>query len=200
MGTKKINQFQEIEPLFDFISKYIKVSDEEKRHIANVSQIVTFKKNEIIHQQGKQNNILGFILKGGGRAFYLNEEGEEHTIEFFYENEMIGDYDSLIKQQPTYASAQALEETKGVVISRTDFLNFLEKHPHYFNVLSQLLSNSIADVTERSKLLRITTSRERYEAFCEMRPIVAQRAPLTHIASYLGMALGTLSRVRAGKL
>lgn len=195
-----LNQFEEIQPLFEFISEYINVTDEEKVYISNIAKIATFKKNEIIHHQGNQNNMLGFIVKGGGRAFYIDEEGVEHTVEFFYENEIIGEYDSLIKQQPTEASAQALEATKGVIISRNDFLTFLEKFPHYLSVLSQLLSNSIADVTERSKLLRITSSRERYQAFCEMRPIVAQRAPLTYIASYLGMALGTLSRVRAGKL
>ena len=194
------NRSKTIQPLFDFISGYINVLEEEKEYLSSVAQFATFKKNEIIHEQGKQIKVLGFILKGGGRIFYVNDEGEEHTMEFFYENEIIGDYNSLINQQPTEAAGQVLEETEIVAISKEDFLTFLSKYPRYLNVLSQLLSNGISDVTERSKLLRITSSRERYEAFCEMRPIVAQRAPLTYIASYLGMALGTLSRVRAGKL
>jgi hypothetical protein len=52
----------------------------------------------------------------------------------------------------------------------------------------------------RERLLRIRSSKQRYEEFCKLRPNVLQRVPLTHIASYLQMALGTLSRVRAGKL
>ncbi|MBK9330341.1 MAG: hypothetical protein IPM95_13820 [Sphingobacteriales bacterium] len=53
---------------------------------------------------------------------------------------------------------------------------------------------------EYTKIVRINSSRERYEALLKSRPDIVQRVPLKYIASYLGMALETLSRVRAGKL
>ena len=52
---------------------------------------------------------------------------------------------------------------------------------------------------EQMKLLRISSSRERYEMLCTLRPEVIKRVPLKYIASYLGIALETLSRIRAGK-
>ncbi|MCB0501914.1 MAG: Crp/Fnr family transcriptional regulator [Bacteroidetes bacterium] len=194
------SRMPQIQSLLDYISGYIAMTNEETDFIVDIAQLHVFKKNEIIHEQNNRVSMLGFILKGGVRAFYLNDEGEEHTIEFYYENEILGDYNSLMKKQQTEASIQALERTKLIAITYRDFLTFLNRFPRYLNVLSEMLSESISQVTERSKLLRISSSRERYEAFCTMRPKVAQRAPLTYIASYLGMALGTLSRVRAGKL
>jgi hypothetical protein len=53
---------------------------------------------------------------------------------------------------------------------------------------------------EHSKLLRINPARDRYEALCKARPELMRRVPLKHLASYIGMTLETLSRIRAGKL
>ena len=54
--------------------------------------------------------------------------------------------------------------------------------------------------SEQWRLLRISSARERYETLCKMKPEVIERVPLKYIASYLEMAVETLSRVRAGKL
>ena len=52
----------------------------------------------------------------------------------------------------------------------------------------------------RSHKERLTLSaRERYEAFQQQFPQVCQRAQLGYIASYLGITLSTLSRLRRAK-
>jgi hypothetical protein len=60
-------------------------------------------------------------------------------------------------------------------------------------ITEQFLVRSV----ERTLLLRKNSAEERYTAFCEQYPQLLQRVPLKYIATYLGLTLETLSRVRA---
>lgn len=105
-----------------------------------------------------------------------------------------------MKAAPSSASAHALEDIELVGFSLENFTKFMELYPHYYKVINDVLAKEMAILAMRSRLLRIPSSRERYTQLCKEYPELLERVPLTHIASYLKMALGTLSRVRAGKL
>ncbi|MEH3115469.1 hypothetical protein [Pedobacter terrae] len=51
--------------------------------------------------------------------------------------------------------------------------------------------------SERSMLARIPSAERRYEKFIELNPFDASRVPLRYMATYLGMRLETLSRIRS---
>ena len=157
-------------------------------------------KNEILHRQGEIPKRAAFIIKGAVRSYYLDEKGTEHTTAFIFENLPLVAFDSFTQQTPSAMNAVTLEPTELIWASHADFFGFLETFPKYETALRNLLSKYLTLQGEQAKLLRISSSRERYEALCNIRPDVIQRVPLKHIATYLGMALETLSRVRAGKL
>ena len=52
------------------------------------------------------------------------------------------------------------------------------------------------DMAERSMLARIPSAERRYERFLEMDAFDINRVPLRCIASYLGIRIETLSRIR----
>jgi hypothetical protein len=52
---------------------------------------------------------------------------------------------------------------------------------------------------ERITSMRFTTAKEKYDHFCKVYQGVYHRIPLGMVASYLGIAQETLSRIRAGK-
>lgn len=157
-------------------------------------------KNDVLIQQGKVSGRIAFITKGSARAYYSDEHGAEHTIGFIFENEPVVAVESFTRLTPSGTSAAALEPTDLLWTSHTEFFDFLKIFPKYETALRIVVSEHLAMEGEQSKLLRIASSRERYNALCRMRPEVIRRVPLKYIASYLGMALETLSRVRAGKL
>ena len=60
-------------------------------------------------------------------------------------------------------------------------------------VLIEILEQTLDKVAA----LQFRTAKERYRFISESNPEVLQRAPLGHIASYLGITPETLSRIRS---
>jgi CRP-like cAMP-binding protein len=188
-----------MQPVIDFISTYTDISNEEMNAMLGIIHTSSHQKNEILHRQGSITTRAAFIIKGGVRSFYTDENGVERITAFKFENQPLVPFESFIQQTPSQLNAVTLEPTELIWTSHGEFLSFLETFPKYEKVLRNILSKNLMLQNEQAKLLRINASRERYEMLCKMHPEVIQRVPLKYIASYLDMALETLSRVRAGK-
>ncbi len=188
------------QPVIDFISNYTDIHAKERSAMIKAVKFSSHDKNDVLIQQGKVSGRIAFITKGSIRSYYSDEHDAVHTIGFAFENEPLVAAESFTRQTPSGTSAAALEPTDLLWTSHAEFFDFLKSFPKYETALRIFLSEHLAMEGEQSKLLRIASSRERYNAFCKMRPEVIKRVPLKYIASYLGMALETLSRIRAGKL
>ena len=188
-----------MQQVFDFISDYAKISEDELRFITKNIQFSSFKKGEILVKQGQLLNKISFVIKGAVRNYYSEENGIEHTIGFIFENHPLVAFDSFTQQTPIAFTSVALENTDTIWVSQSVFYNFLEIYPRYEKVLRTILSKYMTIETEKAKLLRINSAKERYETLLRTQPEIIKRVPLKYIASYLGMALETLSRLRAEK-
>lgn len=176
------------------------MSEEEIKFLKEIVVQKVYKKKEIIQRQGDIQRYLAFILSGAIRFFYTDENGNEQTLDFAFEHMPIGQYKGVLSSNKSPAFVEAIENTVLIGVSKDNFLAFLQRFPRYYSVITEILGEALIDVEVRNKLLRISSSKERYQELCRLKPEVIQRVPLTYIASYLKMALGTLSRVRAGKL
>lgn len=186
--------------LIDFLSNYIKVEQAERDFLERIIDFRKFEKKEIIQQQGQPQKYLGFILRGAVRFFYTDEDGKDDTFDFVFDQLPIGQYRTLISQENVPATAQAMEYTELIVISKDNFMEFMNRFPKYYLVISEIMSDALLSTITRNKLTKIAASKTRYQEFCKLYKDTHHRIPLTYIASYLNMAIGTLSRVRAGKL
>lgn len=188
-----------MQQVFTFISQYVTMNEDELRFIADNLQFATFKKGEILLKQGQILDKMAFIIEGAVRGYYTDENGIEHTLGFALENNPLVAFDSFTQQTPIGFTSIALENTQTIWISQTAFYNFLETYPRYEKVLRTIISQYMTIENEKAKLLRIISSKERYHALLKMHPELIKRVPLKYIASYLGIAIKTLSRVRAEK-
>lgn len=187
-------------PFLDYVSAYLKISEEELPAILERIHTSSFAKNEVILAQGSIPRSLAFVLKGAVRIYYNDQSGEEQTVNFIFENQPFVAFDSFASQTPSGVSAMALEHTELIWTSHSEFFSFLERYPRFETAVRTVMGHYMVLNTEHTKLLRINPARDRYEALCQLRPELVTRVPLKYIASYIGMTLETLSRVRAGKL
>lgn len=74
--------------LFDFISKYVSLTEEEKNTIISLNTFRTFKKDTILLREGQNSNEAYFVLKGGIRTYYMID-GVEKTTAFYTEMEAL---------------------------------------------------------------------------------------------------------------
>ena len=189
------------EDVIEYISNYVDdICEKERSAIKKVMHFSSHQKGELIHKQGQVSKRAYFLLSGAVRFFYTSEEGKDHTTNFSFENEPAFPYGSFVEQTPSGISIAALETVELIWSSKEEFNNFINEYPRFQGGIAKLLGEYLLKGSQQLSLLRIGSSRERYEKLCTMQPEVVKRVPLTHIASYLDMALETLSRVRAGKL
>lgn len=162
----------------------------------SISQIKTFKKGDFLLQQGEICNSSFHLEEGILRKFYLND-GKEITTEFFFKGNIAISFESYALQKPSREFIQAL--TDGVV-SQIDFVAFQQAKQKHTKLLElDLLLTEYYTIWVENRLFEFHTrdATQRYMDLIEKQPHIIQNIPLTFIASYLGISIETLSRIRA---
>ena len=139
-----------------------------------------------------------FIEEGMTRSFWL-VNGEEITTSFACEGAIVFSMDELYYNKMSEEFVETLEDVVAYRISLTDLLRLFQTNIELANWGRVIHQNEYRRL-HRSHKDRLTLSaKERYEAFKLQFPQMCQRIQLGYIASYLGITLSTLSRLRAYK-
>jgi CRP-like cAMP-binding protein len=181
----------------DKINKYIKALDNETLAVLqNISSGKKLKKGDLLLRQDEICGKSYLIISGIARKYYLND-GKEITTELYYENDLAVSFDSYTLQQP---SREFIEAMTDVTVSITYYQAFQDAKTKYPKLLA--LDLMLAEyygmgVEYRLFQFHTMTATERYLEILNKSPHIIQTIPLTIIASYLGISLETLSRIRA---
>lgn len=156
----------------------------------------TFRKGDLLVQEGGRNSNFYIISKGIWRAHYLND-GVDISVWFASEGEVVFSSWGYIENTPSLVSIEAMCDSELYGISKaklealydssTDLANFGRRlfEQQFLSLESWLISGG----SPRAK--------ERYLTLLEENPELLQYVPLKHIASYLWITPQSLSRIRA---
>ena len=155
-----------------------------------------YAKGEFLVRAGDISRYIYFVEKGLLRTFYLDEKGREHILQFAPENWISADHESIYYQNPTMYYIQALEESQIHLLDQTFFdrLASVDQVFNQFNI--RLLHNHINQLQKRIISLIANSAEERYRSFSQHYPDIIARVPQIMVASYLGIAPESLSRIR----
>ena len=153
-------------------------------------------KGEYLMRHGEFSDSLYFVEKGLLRMYTIDRNGREHIVQFAPEGWMVSDRGSLYFGEETIFNIDAIEDSV-VLVMRSDFFTELTLHyPQAVSANELLLQKHIRQLQHRITLLLGATAEERYLDFIKTYPQLLQRAPQWMLASYLGVAPESLSRVR----
>lgn len=191
LNAKKLMQ----KLLFDFISKYIDLDEEEKATLVSLDIFHSVKKGTVLLKE-KQNSADGyFVLKGCIRVFYI-VEGEEKTTEFYTEMEGITPA-CVISKKPSEYFISATEDSILTISSPDMEKEIFEKFPK-FETLCRILSEELLSKQQINfNDFKISSPEKRYLSLLEKRPDLIQRVPQHQLASFLGIKPQSLSRLKA---
>lgn len=153
-------------------------------------------KGACLHPVGALGRDLFLVQQGLLRSYYW-ADGRDVTAHFAMEHGLIGAADSLIRGRPSRYAIEALEDSHCLVLAYPELEAFLEAHPQWEHVARKISQYLYMDLVERFEGLLFLSAKERYAHLLDRYPGLEQRVNLGHIASYLGIAPETLSRVRA---
>ncbi|WP_316736046.1 Crp/Fnr family transcriptional regulator [Pedobacter aquatilis] len=187
-----------IQPLFNFLEQFHPLSESFIHYHMKTCRYIHIKKNKFILSPMENNNSVYFLVKGLVRGF-IKEGPKDISTWFGFDNEMI----TAIRKpeqntKPSYEYVQALEDSELIAIpyQNIDFLSHLDETNLISRKLFELQYHAAA---ERAILARIPSAMGRYLKL-ENTQLNSNRIPLRYLASYLGMRLETLSRIRSKSL
>ncbi|MFT3936697.1 MAG: Crp/Fnr family transcriptional regulator [Chitinophagaceae bacterium] len=172
------------------------ISPEIAEYLSKHTSSILVRKKKLLLKPGMMCNHLYFIKKGALRGF-AKEDNKEITTWITAENEMVTSIARLSKYQPSREYIQAIENSELLCMHLDDLENLYNAFPAFNIVGRKLLQTYYGHAEERAFVARVTKAEDKYRYFIENQQHLVNRIPLTYIASYLGITLETLSKVRS---
>jgi CRP-like cAMP-binding protein len=177
-----------------FIEKYTTLSDKDWNDISVCFAQRTLQKNELLLQEGKICRHLYFIESGLLRYFIL-KDGSEITKFFTGAPYCFTSQVSFTAETPAKESIQALEPSIIWQANLKQVSQLMEQKS--WNTFIRKLIQEVQYYTEKIlQEIHTETAETRYRKMLNSNSQFLQRIPLQHLASYLGIAPQSLSRIR----
>jgi CRP-like cAMP-binding protein len=182
-------------PLINMLNYLHPVSAELAQYFNDHIYACNFRKGRLLLKAGENCEHIYFVKKGVLRG-YAKEGSKEITTWITAENELVTSITALNLDVPALENIQALEDCDLLCMKSSDMQQLYTELPEFNTIGRKLLERYYRDAEGRAFIVRLTKAEYKYNYFLKMHGNLANRVPLKYIASYIGMTLETLSRVR----
>ncbi|MCG6187551.1 Crp/Fnr family transcriptional regulator [Maribellus maritimus] len=182
--------------LVEKIKKFYKLTEKELEASAHAFKPAAIPAKTYFMEEGKVANHVGFIERGLFRSFFYDDNANDITTHFFQPGTVLISMKSFNDQVPARENIVALEDSEIYVINHEEMMELYKRVPAWRQITKDVDEMKYNDLMNRSIQLQTLTAKERYELFCQNYPEIIKRVALRHIASYLGIDIATLSRIR----
>ncbi len=157
---------------------------------------VKFKKGDVMMQKGSQANSYFCIEEGLARAYVESHSGQDITTGFIVSGEIAIDVVSLFTRIPAAETIVCLSECSCYQINFDDFQELFHAIPGLSEWGRNWMSKALFEHRKRSIAMITDSAVDRYLGLVKNYPEIIEKAPLKHIATYLGVTDSSLSRIR----
>jgi CRP-like cAMP-binding protein len=193
--TRKWNTIDGHSPVVPFFEKVGPLSQGAIGEFDEKTFPLSIEKKKFLLRPGSVADHLYFIVKGVIHG-YIKDDGKQITTWINEENQIVGSIRTLGTTDPCQEYLQALEDCELVALPIA-FLEFVFENYHETNfICRRLWEYTYRGAEERAYISRISSAEKKYQHFIKTQPNLLNRIPLKYIASYLGMTIETLSRIR----
>lgn len=174
------------------------LSEDTIRRLKENVTLCRFPKRYLLIKENIFNKSAYFIEKGMTRSYWL-VNGEEITTSFSCAGSIVFSMDEMYYNKASEEFVETLEEVEAYRIALSDLHYLFHTNIELAN-WGRIIHQDEYRRLHRSHKERLTLpAKERYEAFQQQFPEICRQVNLGYIASYLGITLPTLSRLRGRK-
>lgn len=185
-----------IQEYLDRLHSLSSLSEETRQQLLDYISIRKVNKGDFILKRGEVCRHIYFVDRGIARIFYY-KNGRDITEWFASQNEFLFSIKSYFKESPSNLAIEALEDSEIILLSKACQQELIKSNLEVANLMIEAFSFSLILSQERMETIQFETAKERYLNLLKDKPEIIQKAPLQHIASFLGITQETLSRIRS---
>jgi CRP-like cAMP-binding protein len=186
---------KESDKLSLFFSNEFPFNKEGLDEFVNTFVLKSYKKGEIILENGNIENELRFLDQGIIREYYATND-KEKNINFYTNSDFITDFSSFTHSSKTKKHQECLTDVYLRVLSKDNFLNFTNQYNCGKLFIETIFQKIVINKETQEFNHFVNTAEELYLDIMKTKPDWLLKIPQYHIASYLGITPETLSRIR----
>ena len=182
-------------PFQSYIAQYTALPPAEWKQIAACLRVQDYASGATLLEEGKICRKL-YFLESGLMRFHVNRDGRDVTKYFTEPPYCFTSQRSFTQNLPATESIQAIADSRVWEMDKTDAFRLLDELPSW-NTFVRTLIQEVQYYTEVIlEDLQNKTAEERYAEMIRERSTLLEQLPLKYLASYLGIAPQSLSRIR----
>ena len=186
------------------LEKSISITDNEWKFICSKFKPKSCKKGDLIHYSGDIFDEIWYIKSGLARSYFIDNNGKDFTWQLYFNdksmnklNLFMDDSVSYYEQSGSLLSFEILEDAEFEVISIKDMDAIFDMNRKWQQFGRMMIHDTwYASTYKRVISLMSESADEKYKRLLREYPTIFEKVKSYHIASYLGIAPQTLSKLR----
>jgi len=186
--------FEKITALFNDLTF---LTPKDLYQLASIMKIKHIEKGEHFVKEGEYNYNAFRVMSGLLAHYIVDNNGIEKTLLFVPEKKFSGAMQCTLNKKPADENIIALENSYLATCDVRELEKLAAENIRILKMLNQSYKDIITEAGTRIKFLIAHTPEERYLQFTKTYPNLEQRVKQKDLASFLGITVTSLSRIRA---
>jgi len=191
-----MDNFAIMETLINYLLQFGHLNQQQIDLIKSKAVPKEIKKDAYYQEAGKIPREIIFLTEGIFRICYYNNKGEDITKYFIDENNFVVDINSYNQGIPSAEYAQAITYCEYIVLSKEAMNELSMTIIDWDKIIAKITAKGLSEKVNKISPMMVEDATERYLKFLNNFPTLANRIPLSYLASYLGITQSSLSRIR----
>ena len=163
--------------------------------IVMLSAFRIIEKGTLLRSIGDSTDTAALVLDGMARCYYIDGDGNDITRGFSVKGTLCMD-DGMFGYPESLTEWETLTDTTLMIFKVGEIKTLINENEALKNTYIQLLENALKYKIYRENGFLVENASERYIHFRKMFPEICQTVKQQYIATYLGIAPESLSRIK----
>lgn len=152
-------------------------------------------KGSILQNVGEETKTAALVLNGICRAYYVDGDGNDITRGFLISGTFCMD-EGLFGYSESIVTWETLEETTLMFFEIQEIKDLIYENNQFKNLYIILLENALRYKIYRENGFLVENATQRYIHFKKLYPMICESVKQHYVATYLGIAPESLSRIK----
>ena len=191
-----MNKATIIKQLTELAARFnLEFGEEILSQAVDIAQFKVIPKGMIIKRIGDKAETVGIVLDGLVRSYYIDNDGNDITRGFGIAGGMSMD-EGMMGYDEHICMWETIEESTLMIFEVSKLKELINSSERLKSIWIGLLEGGLRYKMYRENGFLVENATERYLHFRKLYPQLIVRIPQKHIATYLGIAPESLSRIR----